>query len=204
MEAISKQGMLSTLPIRSGEFTIRRWERQDVDARLEWPSYPFPYEAFSATHGDTSDQERDLLFRVRDEDDSRISLTVECQTKAVIGLIVLLDIDWKSGIVGNMGVRLSPEWCDKGIGTIVLRLVTAWCFECGLKQLQLDVAAPNGRAARCYEKVGFVRIKECWQDDETLRKVNLDDPKQGFLLPHVRVKNDTPQVRFYWMAIRRD
>jgi RimJ/RimL family protein N-acetyltransferase len=58
-----------------------------------------------------------------------------------------------------MGFRVHPNWCDKGIGTRILKLVIAHFAEAGIASFRLDVAEPNARAIRCYEKAGFSRTK---------------------------------------------
>ena len=102
-----------------------------------------------------------------------------------------------------MAVRVRPDRCGKGLGTRLLRLVAQWCFGQGIRRLQLDVAAPNARAIRCYEKAGFARTGEFWREDAGLKGANLSAAQNDSLRPHVRLDGPVPQMRFYWMASER-
>ena len=53
-----------------------------------------------------------------------------------------------------------PEYWDKGIGTKFMKLVLKYLFEEKKAEIViLDPHADNPRAIRCYEKVGFKKIK---------------------------------------------
>ena len=54
-----------------------------------------------------------------------------------------------------MGIRIHPNWCDRGVGTRALKATIGRFAEAGIDRFRLDVAEPNARAIRCYEKVGF-------------------------------------------------
>jgi len=155
--ALSREALLAALPITHGDLTIRPWMRQDVDLRAEWPAYPPPYSVFTSSLGDLTPPERDAYFAARDSNPARITLTVDHREQPAIGYLVLSNMDWAAGRVGNMGVRVHPDWCDRGIGTAAMRCVAEWCARCGMRSLCLDVAEPNRRAVRCYEKVGFCK-----------------------------------------------
>jgi RimJ/RimL family protein N-acetyltransferase len=134
---------------------------------------------------------------------SWIVLVVDYKSHPAMGYISLHQIDWVSGALGNMGLRIELSWCGKGVGTLVLQNVAKWCFNSGLRTLCLDVAASNPRALRCYEKVGFVRTGEFWRDAGDLKDVDLDQPKYEFVLPHVRLDRAVPQIRFWWMRLEK-
>lgn len=58
----------------------------------------------------------------------------------------------------TVGVDLSlgeADLPDRGIGTAVLRAFIARLFAQGCKKIIIDPDETNGRAVRCYEKVGF-------------------------------------------------
>ena len=53
-----------------------------------------------------------------------------------------------------------PEYWDKGIGTKFMKLVLQYLTNSkGAEIVILDPHADNPRAIRCYEKVGFKKIK---------------------------------------------
>ena len=193
--------MINSLPICEETFTIRPWNRKDLDELAEWPSYPFPYEPFNYSFSEINSEEKDQHFRSREDNLKRITLVVDYTTQKAIGYLSLFQIDWVDREVGNMGFRIHPSWCNKGLGTLVIRKVSNWCFKFGLKVLRLDVAAANTRAIRCYEKAGFVKTEEFWRNDEGLKNINVYQPQCDFLRPHVRLDRDVPQVRFWWMEL---
>ena len=94
--------------------------------------------------------------------------TARADENGVLWSIETLDGD----LVGSTDLRLAPHadraelgiaiqdktrWSD-GLGTDAIRLVVDYAFgELGLHRVELQVDEANGRAIRCYEKVGFVR-----------------------------------------------
>lgn len=197
----SKQAMLAALPCHDGDLCIHALSRGDLDILARWPSYPAGYEPFNLRFGGMSPPERDDLFRVRQADPSRITLVADHASQPCVGYLGLVEIDWSRRLVGNMGYRIHPAWCDRGIGTRFMRVAAAWCFAHGIEILRLDVAGVNGRAIRCYEKAGFARTGEFWQEDPKLRGVDLAEPQYDSLRPHVRQDGAMPYVRFYWMQM---
>jgi RimJ/RimL family protein N-acetyltransferase len=198
----SKLYMLESLPIQVDGFTIRHWSRNDLDELAAWPRYQFPDEGFVFSFKEKTPEERDRLFRSREDRTDMMVLIIDHASHRVMGYISLQEMDWINREVGNIGFRIEPSWCNRGIGTLVLRSVSQWCFDCGLRKLRLDVAASNNRAVRCYEKVGFMRTREFWRDAENLKGENLEQPRYDFLRPHVRIEKATPQIRFLWMELR--
>jgi RimJ/RimL family protein N-acetyltransferase len=193
--------MLHSLPIKEREFSIRLCKRRDLDELAAWPDYPAPYEAFRFSFASMDQDERDILFRKREGEESRITLIMDHEEAVAIGYSALHEIDWKKRTIGNMGVRLHPAWCDKGVGMFMISRAVHWCFTSGIRRLRLDVAAPNKRAVRCYEKAGFIRTGEFWRKDEKLKDVNLSDAQYRFLREHLRVSSGIPEIRFWWMRL---
>lgn len=191
--------MLATLPIRREPLVVRRLQREDLDLLAAWPAYPQPYASFTFSFSHFGRAELDSLYQERERQQDRITLVVDRGAAKTIGYLALLEIDWEGGRTGNMGIRVDPEWCGKGVGLTMLTAVRDWWFAAGMKALRLDVAAPNSRAVRCYEKVGFVRLGEFWRDAPELGEVDLRDPQCRFLEGHVRISSGGPQLRFYWM-----
>lgn len=196
-----KKSMLKSLPVRKGELTIRPWTREDTYERANWPSYPPPYVDFNFALMGASKEQLDRHFIVRHNDPNRLALAIDYGTQPVIGYLALHDIDWSAQRVGNLGLRIHPEWCDKGIGTSVIRMVARWCSECGMRALRLDVGPANPRALRCYQKAGFVKVGEFWRDEPKLKDVDIQQKRYDLVRPHSRVKNGTPQVRFWWVEL---
>jgi RimJ/RimL family protein N-acetyltransferase len=103
--------------------------------------------------------------------------------------------------VRNFGCRVHPHRCGRGVGTRILRTVTCWLFQGGISSKQVDVAASNVRAVRCYERVGFARAGTLWRDAADLADKDLSTPRYAFLRPHVRMVEGLPQLRFWLMEL---
>ncbi len=202
--AIAKEDMLRKLPIREAELTVRSCTRQDLDTLARWPKYPWPYEAFALGFAGLNPAERDQLFEARVTNPCRLTLVADHARQACVGYLALVQIDWSSGVVGNMAFRIAPSWCDRGVGTQMMRNVSGWYFHGGLSVLRLDVAASNLRAIRCYEKAGFAKTQEFWRRDESLKHVDLKQPQYEFLRPHARLHGEAPRLRFFWMELRSE
>jgi RimJ/RimL family protein N-acetyltransferase len=80
------------------------------------------------------------------------------ENKAYIGQIDLFSINWKLRSA-EMGMVIGGEENrGKGMGTEAIGLLLEYAFTIlGLERVELEVAAENLRAARCYEKAGFKR-----------------------------------------------
>ena len=199
----SKQSLLAALPRIDGDLCLRRLVREDLDTLAGWPGYPPGYEGFNLRFAGMAGLDRDQLFDARRSDPARITLVADHSAQPCIAYLGLIQIDWHRRLVGNMGYRVHPDWCDRGLGTRVMRMAVAWCLEGGLDILRLDVASGNARAIRCYEKAGFVRTGEFWQEEPKLKDVDLAQPQYASLRPHVRQDGAMPYVRFYWMQLDR-
>jgi RimJ/RimL family protein N-acetyltransferase len=196
-----KERLLRSLPVRKRGFAIRLWKRHDLDTLASWPDYPAPFDGFGFSFASMDPDAKDILFRKREYQEDRITLVMDHERKAAIGYVALLEIDWNKRTIGNMGVRLHPSWCDKGVGTLMTATVADWCLGNGIKKLRLDVAAPNSRAVRCYEKAGFIITGEFWRKDRRLRDVNISESQYDFLREHVLTGSGVPEIRFWWMEL---
>jgi RimJ/RimL family protein N-acetyltransferase len=194
--------MLHRLPLEQGELKIRAWTRPDLDLLARWPAYPFPYRGFEFGFATMGPAERDRWFRARQKEAGALFLVVDRRPRpaAAIGYLGLRCVDWQAGTIGKVGVRVHPAWCGRGVGTSILRKVTGWSFEQGFERWQLDVAASNARAVRCYEKVGFVRTGEFWRG--VGNPEDLGEPWYGFVRPHLREQGGRIELRFWVMQLK--
>lgn len=199
--ALSKGVMIECLPVQQGDISLRCWTRQDTEARASWPSYPPEYADFNFAHANAPRIERDRHFEARHLNANRIDLAVDHTSQLVIGLLALVDIRWSDGIVGNIGLRIHPEWCDKGWGSKILLLLADWCGERHIKAIRLDVGPANGRALRCYQKVGFRKVGTFWRDEPKLQNVDIQKTCHDDVRPYFRDKDGVPQVQFWWMQL---
>lgn len=197
----SKEMLVESLPLVNEDLTIRRWTREDVDRFAQWPRYRFPYEAFDFGFRAMDPTERDRVCRDREARADAIILAVDGNAGTSLAYLALHGIDWAKGQVRNFGFRVHPHLCGRGVGTRILRTVTCWLFHGGMSLIQVDVAASNARAVRCYERVGFVGTDTLWRDAADLADKDLSTPRYAFLRPHVRMAKGLPQLRFWLMEL---
>lgn len=89
--------------------------------------------------------------------------TIEDLSGQVIGRISLREV--VDGSSARLGITVGAEWVGRGYGTDALCTFLDYYFgKLGFAVLYLDVAAPNLRAIRCYEKCGFRRVGEEYRD----------------------------------------
>lgn len=195
-----REHLLRSLPIRVAGLLVRELKREDMDQLTSWPEYPFPHSGFRFSFHRASSHELDAIFAARKQDASRISLVAEAEDRGLVAYFALLRIDWTARVAQSLSSRVHPESCDRGIGTAALTAITAWAFEGGLESIELDVAASNTRAVRCYENVGFRTIGESWQP---VSEQEAHAPEYAFLRPHLRERNGKWELRFRLMRVSR-
>jgi RimJ/RimL family protein N-acetyltransferase len=199
---LTKERLVNSLPLVTGDLTIRRWTRDDVDRFARWPGYEFPFEVFTLSFRDMEPVERNRVYRDREARPDAIILAVDGDACPCMAYLALHGIDWAKGQVRNFGFRVHPHHLGRGAGTAILRAVTDWLFESGLSRVSVDVAASNEPAVRCYEKAGFVRTETVWRDAADLADRDLSAPRYAFLRPHVRMGKGLPQLRFWLMEAK--
>ena len=200
---LSKEQLVASLPLRMGDLVIRQWRRGDLHRFAEWPEYPFPYHTFNFSFRDMDSGELDKLYMARKADPNRITLTVDSGADRAIAYLTPCAIEWQERRVGNFGFRIHPGQCDRGLGTQILRMVVEWLFRRGIDCIAVDVAAPNARAVRCYEKVGFLTVETLWRDAPDLRERDLSASRYDFLRSHVQFNRGMPTLRFWLMELNR-
>jgi RimJ/RimL family protein N-acetyltransferase len=196
----ARKEMLSGFPIVDGDLTVRYWTLDDVALFAAWPGYPRFYEWFNLGCWRKSKVEQAEYFNVREGNPGRITFAVDWKDEKAVGFYLFVEIDWEKKTVGNMGIRVRPDLTDKGIGTKALVASCDAFLDNGFQSIRLDVAASNGRAARCYEKAGFEVTGEFWRDDpEFDPNFDFDDPDHNWQREDFRMNDGMPQVRFLWM-----
>jgi RimJ/RimL family protein N-acetyltransferase len=97
-------------------------------------------------------------YSTRNAQTDRLDLAiVDRATGKCVGEVVLNE--WEEGNAScNFRILIGPAGRDRGLGTEATRLILGHAFDAlGLHRVGLEVYAFNPRAARAYEKVGFVR-----------------------------------------------
>lgn len=203
-ETLTKNVLLEELPLCEGHLTIRPWSRQDLEVLAAWPDYPFPHKGFKFIFSSMNSSAKEKLFQARQGNPDGFVLAVDHKDESAVGYVALNQIDWLEHSIGNFGLRIHPNWCDKGMGTSVLRTLCFWLFNHDIESVQVDVAASNTRAYRCYEKVGFCSVGEIWREAPDLKGVDTSLSRYDFLRSHLRQDTEIPKLRFLLMELRRN
>ena len=108
----------------------------------------------------------------------RRTWAVEDRSGCLIGRISLRDID-NGKAQARLGITFGAPYIGRGLGTDALGLFLDHYFtDLGFLVLLLDVAAPNQRAVRAYERLGFSHIGGDWrQADSRFDRHILSDPR---------------------------
>ncbi len=149
------------MPHMIGKHIMLREYRQDDYARIrqwvndrETTKYLSPIFWFPQSETDTSDF---LSRAMRSAPNAAFFVIADVNDESYIGQLDIFEINWKIRL-GKLGTVIGDEdRRGKGYGTEALRLLIDYAFGIlGLERLELEVYAENKRAARCYEKAGFV------------------------------------------------
>lgn len=120
----------------------RRRDRRDID---HWPAYSPALPAHWLAAAPASGE--------------RVSYAIDLLGGHLVGRIGLL----MRADAPRLGIVLHPGNLGSGIGTEALFLLQRIGQQQGWATLQLDVAAENERAIRCYARTGFVTIGSEWR-----------------------------------------
>jgi len=141
--------------LRGEKVIIRPMVREDVEKMRAWRPFTDPLDAL--LNGSQHRSDLSIWFQQQANDPSRRWYAIEDFAGHLIGRLSLRHIVERKS--ARLGITLSPDYLGQGYGTDAIRTFLAYYFrELGFEVLYLDVAAPNRRAIRCYEKCGFKRI----------------------------------------------
>ncbi len=189
--------------LRGRKVIIRPMVREDIDKMGEWRPFTDPLNSLW-NRPQRSSTENDIWFEAQANDPSRQWYAVEDLVGRLIGRLSLRRIKRRKS--ARLGITLGADYVGQGYGTDAIRTFLVYYFhELGFETLYLDVAAPNKRAIRCYEKCGFQHVSSHYQEagsDGSLAFLKDDayrDIRQFF-----KRKNGRNVVLFYDMKIQRE
>jgi RimJ/RimL family protein N-acetyltransferase len=147
--------------LRGKAVIIRPQVREDLDIMRTWRPFTDPLFVIYNLPS-LSSVEGEPRFALS-SDPTRRWYTIEDWNGQVIGRISLREIDGRRS--ARLGITIGADWVGRGYGTDAIRTFLDYFFgELGFATLYLDVAAPNRRAVRCYEKCGFRCVGEEYRD----------------------------------------
>lgn len=132
---------------------------KDVHEMKEWGNHTNPlFEDYNFPK--LNDEEIEEWFRIKTGKRNKKCYSVYNEEGKVIGYLAIKDIK-RFRKRATLGIVFDPNYINKGYGTETIKTFLNYYFtQLNMKILILHVARFNKRAIRCYEKCGFVKIKE--------------------------------------------
>jgi RimJ/RimL family protein N-acetyltransferase len=192
------------MELRGDRVRIRRWQRFDDDVAEEWPPYNDPLNVIWNLPRPFSLGM--LSLSSFGEGAMRQSWAVEDTIRTLIGRISLREIDMQRR-QARLGITLGAPFVSRGLGTEALILFLNFYFNDlsgGFEAMVLDVAAPNIRAVRCYERLGFRYVGSDWREaGSSLDRRLIDAPAYADVAHHFRRGQRSLWVEFFEMRLMR-
>ena len=188
--------------LRSERLSIRSWTFHDDELADDWPPYNDPLEPLwnlPRQVGLAGD-----VWSFFESSAMRRTWAVEDRSGRLIGRISLRDIDTRKS-QARLGITFGAPYTGQGLGTAALALFLDYYFgELGFQIMVLDVAAPNQRAVRSYERLGFSFVGGDWRvaDSRFDRRV-LESPRYAHLQRFFRQGQHGLYVEFYEMQLHK-
>jgi RimJ/RimL family protein N-acetyltransferase len=189
--------------LHSDRLSIRTWSLQDDELADEWPPYHDPTEPLwnlprQVGYGDQWGQ----LLEVTG---MRRTWAVENPAGCLIGRISLREIDARKA-QARLGITFGAPYIGQGLGTEALALFLDYYFtDFGFQAMLLDVAAPNQRAVRSYERLGFSFVGSDWREaDSRFDRRLLDNPRYAGIHKFFRWGQQGLYVEFFEMRLLKE
>lgn len=148
------------MELYSDRTIIRAWNRRDDQQAERWPPYNDPFESLWNLPRSFSSVSDLWSF---DTGFDRESWAVEDRYLHLIGRISLREIDRRKR-QARLGITFGAPYVSQGLGTEALARFLCYYFSTmEFSVMVLDVAAPNQRAVRCYERLGFGYVGSDWR-----------------------------------------
>jgi RimJ/RimL family protein N-acetyltransferase len=188
--------------LRGEKVIIRPMVKEDVEKMEAWRPFTDPLDSLWNVWQRSSDNY--IRFQAQADDPSRRWYAVEDLAGHLIGRLSLRQISQRKS--ARLGITLGADYVGQGYGTDALRTFLVYYFwELGFKTLYLDVAAPNRRAIRCYEKCGFEYIGSHYRGiGSDGRLAFLKDDVYRDIRQFFKKKRGRSVVLFYDMKIERE
>ena len=189
--------------LHSDRLSIRTWTLHDDELADEWPPYNDPTEPLWNLPRQVgfSDQWGQLL----EVTGMRRTWAVENPAGCLIGRISLREIDARKA-QARLGITFGAPYIGQGLGTEALALFLDYYFtDFGFLTMLLDVAAPNQRAVRSYERLGFSFVGSDWREaDSRFDRRLLDNPRYADIHKFFRLGQQGLYVEFFEMRLLKE
>ena len=190
--------------LQNDHMAIRTWTFHDDELLDEWPPYNDPTEPLwnlprQVAYGG------DQWGQFFEGSGMRRTWAVEDRSGSLIGRISLRDID-NHQAHARLGITFGAPYIGRGLGTEALRMFLDYYFtDLGFQVMLLDVAAPNQRAVRAYERLGFSHVGGDWrQADSRFDRRILDDARYAQIHRFFRQGQRGLYVEFFEMRLLKE
>jgi RimJ/RimL family protein N-acetyltransferase len=189
--------------VESERLILRDMLLPDLEQMQQWRPFSNPLSPTWNIHWRNIQDMEGWLGRLK-HDASRRIYAITLKDGTVIGRLSLRHI--YTGQHAVLGIALGADWVGSGYGTEALQAFMPYFFDVlHFDSMWLDVAAPNLRAVKCYEKVGFVRTREQFRsvtsgEARAFRSM----PEYAELSSMLTQQNGRCQMLFYDMELTRD
>ncbi len=190
------------MQLRGEAIIIRPQVRADWDIMRAWRPFTDPL-CFIYNLPSHQTTDREIQGTALSNDPTRRWYTIEDLNRQVIGRLSLREIDGQRS--ARLGITIGADWVGQGYGTDAIRTFLDYFFgEMGFFTLRLDVAAPNHRAIRCYEKCGFHHVGEEYREAGSDAQLAFLQDERYYHIRHFFVKRGNKNlVLFYEMRLDR-
>ena len=186
---------------RGKKTVVRSFNRYDLDRRQQWARHEDPLYSHNDPRPMTP-RERDIWFVEHSSSASNRVYAVDDYYGDLVGWLTLRHVNASLG-TAVLGIAMEPTRLGVGYGTDALWSFLGYYFgPMGFKEMQLDVAAFNDRAMRCYEKCGFRYVGKHWTDHPaSLFPPVFKDPRYRSVLSYFRRSLLGLELLYYDMMI---
>lgn len=179
---------------------LRPWHRHDDLILQAWPPYTDPLNML--WNLPRTPLLPPPLFAYSTTPHIQRLWAIEDPKQRLLGRLSLREIDQKKGSA-RLGISLSPSHLGQGLGTEALMIFLSYFFgPLEFATMQLDVAALNLRAVRCYLRLGFQPVGDEWREvGQDLTRKLLHDPHYPDLQAHFRWEKQKIFTQFIEMEL---
>lgn len=190
------------MQLSSRRIHLRPWVRHDDELADAWPPYNDPFEPIWNLPRAGGSGGWSFGF---DNFAVRRSWAVENHEGLLIGRISLREIDDRRR-TARLGVTFGAPFVGQGLGTDALRVFIDYYFaDLHFHTMVLDVAGPNQRAVRCYQRLGFRYVSSDWRLAGILFDSRvLNDQRYRSLLRFFRQAPRGLSVEFFEMELLKE
>lgn len=192
------------MDLRSSRTSIRPWKRQDDDYADTWPPYNDPLDPLWNIPRPISFSRESWVHNF-DGGSMWQAWAVENHGGCLIGRISLREIDQRRN-QARLGITFGAPFVGAGLGTEALQLFLGYYFSAlGFLTMVLDVAGPNQRAVRCYQRLGFRPVGDDWRDAPLHFNARvLDESQYAPLRSFFRSGRRGLEVQFFEMQLLKE